>query len=142
MLTRVGIKVNLLAQTKSKYFGKILLQAGNQTSMYMLGWTPSSTDAHNALLNLAGCRDAKTASGQFNLGGYCNKKVDELITQIGTETDQAKRNAMIKGSLRHRARRVRLPAAAPAAHVLGREGQHQGHPARRRRARPARRRAA
>ena len=48
MLTRVGIKVNLLAQTKSKYFGKILLQAGNQTSMYMLGWTPSSTDAHNA----------------------------------------------------------------------------------------------
>ena len=51
MLTRVGIKVNLLAQTKSKYFGKILLQAGNQTSMYMLGWTPSSTDAHNALLN-------------------------------------------------------------------------------------------
>ena len=37
MLTRVGIKVNLLAQTKSKYFGKILLQAGNQTSMYMLG---------------------------------------------------------------------------------------------------------
>ena len=96
MLTRVGIKVNLLAQTKSKYFGKILLQAGNQTSMYMLGWTPSSTDAHNALLNLAGCRDAKTASGQFNLGGYCNKKVDELITQIGTETDQAKRNAMIK----------------------------------------------
>ena len=41
MLTRVGIKVNLLAQTKSKYFGKILLQAGNQTSMYMLGWTPA-----------------------------------------------------------------------------------------------------
>src|SRR3546814_2975302 len=32
MLARVGIKINLLAQTKSKYFGKILLQAGNQRS--------------------------------------------------------------------------------------------------------------
>ena len=48
------------------------------------------------LLNLAACRDAKTAAGQFNLGGYCNKKVDELTAQIGVETDQAKRNAMIK----------------------------------------------
>ncbi|OZI16016.1 ABC transporter substrate-binding protein [Bordetella genomosp. 7] len=96
MLARVGIKINLLAQTKSKYFGKILLQAGNDTSMYMLGWTPSSTDAHNVLLNLAACRDSKTAAGQFNLGGYCNPKVDELTAKIGVETDQAKRNAMIK----------------------------------------------
>ena len=96
MLARVGIKINLLAQNKSKYFGKILLQAGNDTSMYMLGWTPSSTDAHNVLLNLASCRDAKTAAGQFNLGGYCNPKVDELQRQIGVETDQDKRNAMIK----------------------------------------------
>ncbi|OZI40321.1 ABC transporter substrate-binding protein [Bordetella genomosp. 1] len=96
MLARVGIKINLLAQTKSKYFGKILLQAGNQTSMYMLGWTPSSSDAHNALLNLAACRDAKSAAGQFNLGGYCNKQVDELTRKIGAETDQTKRNAMIK----------------------------------------------
>jgi peptide/nickel transport system substrate-binding protein len=96
MLARVGIKINLLAQTKGKYFGKILLQAGNQTSMYMLGWTPSSIDAHNALLNLVSCRDAKTSTGQFNLGGYCNPKVDELTAKVGTETDQAKRNAMIK----------------------------------------------
>ncbi|QEI05806.1 ABC transporter substrate-binding protein [Pigmentiphaga aceris] len=96
MLARVGIKINLLAQTKGKYFGKVLPQAGNQTSMYLLGWTPSSIDAHNALLNLASCRDPKTSTGQFNLGGYCNPKVDELTAKVGTETDQVKRNAMIK----------------------------------------------
>jgi peptide/nickel transport system substrate-binding protein len=96
MLARVGIKINLLAQTKGKYFGKVLPQAGNQTSMYLLGWTPSSIDAHNALLNLAACRDTKTSAGQFNLGGYCNAKVDELTAKVGTETDQVKRNAMIK----------------------------------------------
>lgn len=96
MLARVGIKIDLLAQTKSKYFAKILLQAGNNTSMYMLGWTPSSIDAANALTNLVSCRDAKTAAGQFNLGGYCNKEIDALTAKIDVETDQAKRNAMIK----------------------------------------------
>jgi peptide/nickel transport system substrate-binding protein len=96
MLARIGIKIDLLAQTKSKYFGKVLLQAGNKTSMYLLGWTPSSIDAENSLKNLVACRNPKTAAGQFNLGGYCNPKIDELIGKIGSETDQAKRNAMIK----------------------------------------------
>ncbi len=96
MLARVGIKIDLLAQTKSKYFAKILLQAGNNTSMYMLGWTPSSIDAANSLTNLVACRDPKTATGQFNLGGYCNKEIDALTAKIDVETVQAKRNAMIK----------------------------------------------
>src|SRR3546814_2216305 len=52
MLARIGIKIYLLAQTKSKYFAKVLLQAGNNTSMYLLGWTPSSIDAANSLTNL------------------------------------------------------------------------------------------
>jgi peptide/nickel transport system substrate-binding protein len=41
------------------------------------------------------CVDDKGA-GQFNLGAYCNPKVDELTLQIQSETDKAKRNAMIK----------------------------------------------
>jgi len=96
MLARVGIKIDLLAQTKGKYFGKVLAQAGYDTSMYLLGWTPSSIDSHNSLLNLAACRNPDTKAGLFNLGGYCNPKVDELTNKIGSETDQAKRNAMIK----------------------------------------------
>ncbi|MGQ9365772.1 ABC transporter substrate-binding protein [Azospirillum sp. ST 5-10] len=96
MLAKVGIKVDLLAQTKGKYFGKVLAQAGYDTSMYLLGWTPSSIDAHNALLNLAACRNKETQAGLFNLGGYCNPKVDELTQKVGSETDQAKRDAMIK----------------------------------------------
>ena len=35
-------------------------------------------------------------TGQFNLGAYCNPKVDELTKKIQSETDKAKRNAMIK----------------------------------------------
>ncbi|OWT63470.1 ABC transporter substrate-binding protein [Candidimonas nitroreducens] len=96
MLARVGIKIDLLAQTKSKYFAKVLLQAGNNTSMYLLGWTPSSIDADNSLVNLVSCRNPKTAAGQFNLGGYCNPKIDAITAKIESETDQAKRNALIK----------------------------------------------
>ena len=34
--------------------------------------------------------------GQFNLGSYSNAKLDELTLKIQSETDQPKRNAMIK----------------------------------------------
>lgn len=91
-LARVGVKINLQAETKGTYFPKIL---SRNTSFYMLGWTPSTYDAHNALNALMRCADDKGA-GQFNLGSYCNPKVDELILKIQSETDKAKRNAMIK----------------------------------------------
>jgi len=93
MLAKIGIKVDLLAQTKSKYFGKVLAQNGYDTSFFLLGWTPSTFDAHNAISSLMSCRvDGK---GSFNLGGYCNKRVTELTDLIQVETDQVKRQALI-----------------------------------------------
>jgi peptide/nickel transport system substrate-binding protein len=91
-LARVGVKINLQAETKGTYFPKIL---SRNTSFYMLGWTPSTYDAHNALNALIRCVDASGA-GQFNLGQYCNPKVDELTLKIQSETDKTKRDAMIK----------------------------------------------
>ena len=91
-LSRIGVKINLMAETKGTYFPKVLRR---DTSFYMLGWTPSTYDAHNALNALMACVDDKGA-GQFNLGSYCNPKVDQLTKQIQAETDKTKRNAMIK----------------------------------------------
>jgi len=91
-LARVGVKINLQAETKGTYFPKILRR---DTSFYMLGWTPGTYDAHNALNALMRCVDDK-GSGQFNLGAYCNPKVDELTVQIQSETDKTKRDALIK----------------------------------------------
>ena len=91
-LSRINVKINLQAETKGTYFPKVLRR---DTSFYMLGWTPSTYDAHNALNALMACVDDKGA-GQFNLGAYCNPKVDELTKKIQAETDTAKRNAMIK----------------------------------------------
>ncbi len=91
-LARIGVKVNLQAETKGTYFPKILRR---DTSFYLLGWTPGTYDAHNALNALMRCVDDKGA-GQFNLGAYCNPKVDELTQKIQSETDKTRRNAMIK----------------------------------------------
>lgn len=92
-LARIGVKINLAAETKGTYFPKVLRR---DTSFYMLGWTPSTYDSHNALTALMACPDDKTGSGQFNLGAYCNPKVDELTKKIQSETDKPKRDAMIK----------------------------------------------
>lgn len=92
-LARIGVKVNLATETKGTYFPKILRR---DTSFYLLGWTPSTYDSHNALTALMACPDDKTGSGQFNLGAYCNPKVDELTKKIQSETDKPKRDAMIK----------------------------------------------
>ena len=91
-LSRINVKVNLQAETKGTYFPKVLRR---DTSFYMLGWTPTTYDAHNALNALMACVDDKGA-GMFNLGSYCNPKVDELTKKIQSETDKAKRSAMIK----------------------------------------------
>lgn len=91
-LSRIGVKVNLQAETKGTYFPKVLRR---DTSFYMLGWTPATYDAHNALNALMACVDDKGA-GQFNLGAYCNPKVDELTKKVQAETDKARRDAMIK----------------------------------------------
>jgi peptide/nickel transport system substrate-binding protein len=99
MLAKVGIKVNLLAQTRAKYFAKIL-EPSYQTSFYMLGWTPTTYDAHNTLLNLVQTRNKETHAGEFNLGGYSNPAIDALIGKILVETDQEKRTDLVHAALK------------------------------------------
>jgi len=91
-LAKIGVKINLVAETKGTYFPKVLRR---DTSFYMLGWTPTTYDSHNALSSLTSCPDDK-GTGQFNLGAYCNPKLDELTKKIQSESDKAKRNEMIK----------------------------------------------
>jgi peptide/nickel transport system substrate-binding protein len=98
MLARIGIKVDLLAQPKQQYFAKVLKPGGYKTSFFLLGWTPASSDSHNVLHDIMGCRnDEKDPTrGEANLGGYCNKDVDALTDKVLVETDAAKRNQLIK----------------------------------------------
>ncbi|MEO0994304.1 MAG: ABC transporter substrate-binding protein, partial [Pseudomonadota bacterium] len=94
-LARVGIKVDLNAQPKSKYFAKVLAQNNYDTSFYLLGWTPGTIDSHNPLNNLLSCQDSDAGMGLFNLGNYCNERVVEITKLVEGETDPAKRQALI-----------------------------------------------
>ena len=94
MLAKIGVKVNLLAQPKAQYFAKVL-KPKNQTSFYLLGWTPSSMDSWNILHNLLGC-DHEGGRGKFNLGNYCSPELDKLADQALGEIDAAKRDDLIR----------------------------------------------
>jgi peptide/nickel transport system substrate-binding protein len=92
MLARVGVKIDLTAQTKAKFFAKVQ-GPKYDTDFFLIGWTPATYDAHNALYSLLATRG--NGRGEVNYGGYSNPSLDDLVEKIGVETDQAKRNAMI-----------------------------------------------
>jgi len=95
-LSRIGVKINLEAETKNNYFPKILRR---DTSFYMLGWTASTVDAHNVLYPIMST-PGEGGRGQFNLGSYSNAKVDELTNLVASETDDKKRTDMIREALK------------------------------------------
>ena len=92
MLARINIRVTLNAQTRVRFFAEVNGPRYN-TSFYLLGWTPATSDAHNALFSLAGTRDG--SRGVFNNGGYSNPRLDTLIDRIAVETDTAARQRLI-----------------------------------------------
>ena len=95
MLARIGVKVELLAQPKAKYFEKAGPTKKYDSSFNLLGWTPGSFDSWNVISNIAGCRDADGKGGTFNYGGYCNPKVEDLAKRILVEADVKKRDDLI-----------------------------------------------
>ncbi len=95
-LAKIGVKINLEAETKGTYFPKILRR---DTSFYMLGWVASTVDAHNVLYPILSS-PGEGGRGQFNLGAYSNARVDELTALIGSETDDKKRTEMIREAMK------------------------------------------
>lgn len=100
MLAKVGIKVNLLAQPKSKYFKKIL---SFNTSFYLLGWQPSTYDSLSPLFSVMstperyakGQEGVLKGQGAYNPAGYANPELDNLARKVRNETDPAKRQSLI-----------------------------------------------
>jgi peptide/nickel transport system substrate-binding protein len=91
-LARIGIKINLQAESKATYFPRILRR---DTSFFMLGWTPSTNDVHDTLFNIMSTPN-DAGQGKFNLGWYSNPKFDEAVMKVQTEIDPKKRNELIR----------------------------------------------
>lgn len=94
-LSQINIDVTPRAQTTSRWAQQIN-PPGYDTSFTMLSYSPYTYDAHQFLSGLAVTRDAERGRGVFNIGGYSNPEIDRLTDEIGAETDQDKRAALME----------------------------------------------
>jgi len=98
MLGSVGIDVSLNGQTAARHFEKIGPKLGNYTSLYLLGWTPETLDAHDVLLNVM-TLDAGPGSGAWNAGRWSDPAVEGLTRHIAVEMDPGRRDTLIHEAL-------------------------------------------
>jgi peptide/nickel transport system substrate-binding protein len=98
MLAKVGVKARLAAQTRGKFFAK-LMTPSQGSSFFLLGWLPATYDALEALINLAATPDKDAHRGDANFGGFSDPVLDRLITQIASVTDGAKRIELLHRAL-------------------------------------------
>lgn len=96
MLGKIGITAKLNMHPPVQFDTE--LPAG-EYSFYMLGWAGLPTiDPYNVFS--ATVHTPSGELGAWNPKGYSNAKVDELIIQIGLESDPVKRQAMISEVLK------------------------------------------
>lgn len=95
MWARIGVKVRLVAEGMATFIQKV---QNFDTSAYMLGWGVATYDAQYAVQSLIRTRTSG-ADGNFNFIKLSDAKIDQLTDAMKTETDVAKRNAMIREAL-------------------------------------------
>ncbi len=86
MLGKIGVNVNLFAQTKSKHFKEL---KDNQGDFYMLGWGVPTLDSHYVFHYLY------ESGASWNKVNFSNSEVDAAIRVMEGEVDLDKRNAAI-----------------------------------------------
>ena len=86
MLGKIGVNVNLFAQTKSKHFKEL---KDNQGDFYMLGWGVPTLDSHYVFHYLY------ETDASWNKVNFSNSDVDAAIRVMEGEVDLDKRNAAI-----------------------------------------------
>jgi peptide/nickel transport system substrate-binding protein len=95
MWARVGVKTSLAAENMATFIQKV---QNFDSSIYLLGWGVATYDAQYTLQSLIRTRTSG-ADGNFNFSKISDPVVDRLTDAMKTETDVAKRNAMIREAL-------------------------------------------
>ncbi len=96
MWSQIGVKVKVNAMPRAQYFPKL---EKLDTSMYLLGWGGSITDAETTLTPIL--RNRGTGGvGDYNYGNTRNPKLDELAAASSQEPDPRRREELIKAALR------------------------------------------
>ena len=95
MWARIGIKAPLMAENMATYAQKF---QNFDTSLYLLGWGVATYDAQYTIQSVVRTR-AAGSDGNYNFSRISDPVVDKLTDAMKSETDVAKRNAMIKEAL-------------------------------------------
>jgi peptide/nickel transport system substrate-binding protein len=86
MLARMDVRVAVNLMPSSRFFPK----AGSRDSSFnFFGYSPVNLDAYNTLSVTMATRQGNT--GQWNVGGFSSKRVDEAIAHVLSEMDPRKR---------------------------------------------------
>jgi len=96
MLARIGVTAKLNAIPKTVYFPKL---EKNETSMYMLGWGGSITDAQVIMDPILHTKDPATQKGFYNYGRFSDPALDKLIDAAASEMNVEKRRKLIIDAL-------------------------------------------
>ncbi len=96
MWSKIGVRTRVNAMPFSTFIPKI---QNFDSSAYLLGWGVATYDALYSLQSLVRTRTTG-ADGNFNLGRVSNAKLDALIDASKTETDTAKRDALLRDALK------------------------------------------
>ena len=90
MLGRIGIKANLISQSRTIHFPAI---QNGETDMYLLGWGVPTFDSAYVFNFLIHTKEG--SRGGWNGSVYSNPEVDAKIVSLATETDLARRDATV-----------------------------------------------
>ena len=92
MWGQIGVKVNLVSQSKSIHF-PLIQKVPPETEFYMLGWGVPTFDSEYVFSFLYHSRADKY--GSWNATRYANADADKMIESLSSEVDKAKRDATI-----------------------------------------------
>ncbi len=95
MWARIGVRAKLQAEPMATFIQKV---QNFQLDAYMLGWGVATYDAQYAIQSLIRTKTTG-ANGNFNFSRVSDARIDQLTDAMATETDAAKRNAMITEAL-------------------------------------------
>ena len=92
MLAKIGIKVNLVAQSRGPHF-TLIQKTPPETEFYMVGWGVPTYDSQYIFSFLYHTRSG--SDGSWNATRYSKPDVDAAIQSLNSEIDAGKRNATI-----------------------------------------------
>ena len=98
MLTRIGIKTEVVTMPRSVYFKRASRGGPNGTpefSFVLVGWGSGTGEASSPLKSLIHTYDKSRGFGSSNRGRFSNPEIDKLIEDALATVDDAKRQDLL-----------------------------------------------